>query len=140
MKKKKRSVDEILAILEEDEKDDTAVEAVEKMSDEEVARDVAAAGVDVEKLKARILAARPAPPSGGIGWMGPAALVAAVAAAAIAYALLRRSPPPPAPPDAGVVAPAPRASEPRLDDLVAVPSSSGPADYKAASPPDGGAP
>src|SRR5205807_7924762 len=57
--KQKRSVDEILSSLDEDEKDEAAIAAVEKMSDDEVSRDVRAAGIDVEKMKARILAARP---------------------------------------------------------------------------------
>jgi len=122
--KKKRSVEEILAILDEDEKDDALIAAVEKMSDEEVEREIRAAGIDVEKIKARVLAARP--PS--FAWKAaPWVVAAAIVVAAIVYALTQRAPGPPAdPPEA---APPQPASAPTPSEL---PSR----DFVASPPPD----
>jgi hypothetical protein len=58
--KQKRSLDEIEKVLDEDAAFEEADEAVSKMSDEEVDREVAAAGIDVEKMKRKVLAGPPA--------------------------------------------------------------------------------
>jgi hypothetical protein len=56
---RRRSLDEIEKILDEDAAFDEAAAAVEGTSEEALEREVAAAGIDIEKMKAKVLAGPP---------------------------------------------------------------------------------
>jgi hypothetical protein len=108
----KKSVEAIVAAIEEDEAFDAAVESVGKQSDEEISRELVDAGVDIQRMKMNILAHAPPAPGAGLWKAAPWVVAAAIVAAVIAYALSRREPPPPKPAPPPPVTAKPAESEP----------------------------